>query len=138
MEKYYSKLMPDKLLHFVVRDRDIISGRQDLVPSNNFIQCSSLLLEKDTTFKPHRHIWKQRDRSVIAQESWVVLRGKVKCTFYDLDNSILAQPTLEVGDVSFTLEGGHNYLILEDNTKILEFKTGPYEGQGLDKIFIEK
>jgi len=43
---------------------------------------------------------------------------------------------LYVGDASFTLEGGHNYEILEDNTLVYEYKTGPYEGQEFDKTFI--
>ena len=47
-----------------------------------------------------------------------------------------AEPILKPGDASFTLEGGHNYLILEDNTLVYEYKTGPYEGQALDKTFI--
>ena len=38
--------------------------------------------------------------------------------------------------MSFTLQGGHNYLILEDDTLVYEFKTGPYEGQEFDKKFI--
>ena len=73
---------------------------------------------------------------MIAQESWVIIQGSVKCTFYDLDDSILVESVLSVGDASFTLEGGHNYLILEENTLIYEYKTGPYEGHLLDKTFI--
>ena len=80
---------------------------------------------------------KNRTRDVIAQESWVVIQGKVICTFYDIDNTIIATPTLNSGDSSFTLEGGHTYTILEDNTLVYEYKTGPYEGQALDKEFIE-
>jgi hypothetical protein len=137
MEKIYSKIDPDKLLHIVVRKEDILPGRQDIVPEENFIQCSILNMPKDKTFKPHKHIWKERTRNVIAQESWIVIRGRVQCTFYDLDDSIIATPVLEVGDASFTLEGGHNYLILEDDTLVYEYKTGPYEGQALDKTFID-
>lgn len=136
MENFYSKIEPGKLLHMIVRKEDILPGRKDVVSEENFIQCSILNLEKDKTFKPHRHIWKERTRNVIAQESWIVVQGSVKCTFYDLDNTILAEPILNVGDASFTLEGGHNYLILEDNTLVYEYKTGPYEGQALDKTFI--
>ena len=136
MENFYSKIEPGKLLHMIVRKEDILHGRKDVVSEENFIQCSILNLEKDKTFKPHRHIWKERTRNVIAQESWIVVQGSVKCTFYDLDNTILAEPILNVGDASFTLEGGHNYLILEDNTLVYEYKTGPYEGQALDKTFI--
>lgn len=136
MEKIYSKVEPGALLHMIVRKSNIQSGRQDVVPEENFIQCSILNMEEGKTFKPHRHIWKERTRNVIAQESWVVIQGKVKCIFYDLDNTILAEPTLEAGDASFTLEGGHTYQILEDNTLVYEYKTGPYEGQALDKTFI--
>ena len=95
-------------------------------------------MEKGKTFRPHRHIWKNRIRDVIAQESWVVIQGKVQCIFYDLDNTILVKPILEPGDASFTLEGGHTYEILEDNTLVYEYKTGPYEGQLLDKTFLDE
>lgn len=138
MEKIYSKVQPDRLLHFIVRDpEDFNVGRTDLVEPGHFIQCSALLLNKGKTFQPHKHIWKWRKGAVIAQESWVVIRGSVECTFYDMDHNIICKKILKQGDASFTLEGGHNYLILEDNTKVLEYKTGPYEGQEFDKEFIK-
>ena len=136
MEKIYSKIDPNKLLHIIVRKKEITPGRQDIVPENNFIQCSILNMEKGKTFKPHKHIWKERTRNVIAQESWIVIQGSVKCIFYDIDDQILATPILYPGDASFTLEGGHNYEILENDTLVYEYKTGPYEGQQLDKQFI--
>tara|TARA_R110002020_G_scaffold182732_1_gene378452 strand:- start:146 stop:562 length:417 start_codon:yes stop_codon:yes gene_type:complete len=138
MINIYSKINPNKLLHVIVRKEDMKPGRKDIIPEDHFIQCSHLNMEKGKTFKPHRHIFKNRTRDVIAQESWVVIQGKVKCIFYDLDNSILIEPILESGDASFTLEGGHNYEILEDNTLVYEYKTGPYEGQKLDKIFLDE
>jgi cupin fold WbuC family metalloprotein len=137
MEKIYSKIEPDKLLHIVVRKEEMLPGRQDIVPEDNFIQCSILNMTKGKTFKPHRHIWKQRTRNVIAQESWIVIQGKVQCIFYDIDNTVVSTPILEVGDASFTLEGGHNYIILENDTLVYEYKTGPYEGQAFDKTFID-
>jgi cupin fold WbuC family metalloprotein len=136
MIQYFSKVDPSKLLHVVVRKEDLTPGRVEVVPEDNFIQCALLNMEKGKTFKPHRHIFKERTRNVIAQESWIVIQGSVKCTFYDLDNSILVEPILNPGDASFTLEGGHTYTILEDNTLVYEYKTGPYEGQALDKIFL--
>jgi cupin fold WbuC family metalloprotein len=136
MIQYFSKIDPQKLLHVVVRKEDLTPGRVEAVPEDNFIQCALLNMEKGKTFKPHRHIFKERTRNVIAQESWIVIQGSVKCTFYDLDNSVLVEPILNPGDASFTLEGGHTYTILEDNTLVYEYKTGPYEGQALDKIFL--
>ncbi len=137
MKKIYSKIDNTKLLHIIVRKDEIEDGREDIVSEENFIQCSRLKLQKGKTFKPHKHIWKERTRNVIAQESWIVIQGKVKCIFYDLDDSILTTEVLNVGDASFTLEGGHNYEILNDDTLVYEYKTGPYEGIEMDKKFIE-
>jgi len=138
MKKIYSKIEPEKLLHIIVRKEDLKPGRTDVVPEEYFIQCAILNMEKDKTFKPHKHIWKERTRNVITQESWIVIQGSVRCTFYDIDNEIIDEPILYPGDASFTLEGGHTYTILEDNTLVYEYKTGPYEGQELDKTFINE
>ena len=137
MKKIYSKVDPEKLLHIIVRKQDLQPGRKDVVPENNFIQCAILNMEKNKTFRPHKHIWKFRNREVIAQESWIVIQGKVKCHFYDLDDTIIAEPILEPGDASFTLEGAHTYTIMQHDTLVYEYKTGPYEGQELDKEFID-
>jgi len=136
MEKIYSKQQPDKLLHVIVRKEDLTPGRIEVVPEDQFIQCALLNMENGKTFKPHKHIWKERTRNVIAQESWIVIQGSVKCTFFDIDDQLIAEPVLYPGDASFTLEGGHTYTILEDDTLVYEYKTGPYEGQELDKTFI--
>lgn len=137
MEKIYSRIEENKLLHIIKRLDDIV-GRQEIVPTDNFIQCASLKMEKGKTFPPHKHITKDRHYThQIAQESWVVIKGSVKCIFYDVDDTIIATPILKAGDASFTLYGGHTYEILEDDTIVYEYKTGPYEGQSLDKTFIK-
>ena len=137
MEKIYSKIKPNKLLHVINRLSEIES-RTEVIPEDNFIQCATLKMEKGKTFPPHKHITKDRHYPEhIAQESWVVIKGKVKCIFYDIDDNIIATPILEVGDASYTLYGGHTYEILEEDTIVYEYKTGPYEGQKLDKTFIK-
>ena len=65
-------------------------------------------------------------------------KGSVKCSFYDTDGTILKEPILNVGDCSITLAGGHTYSILEDDTLVYEYKTGPYKGSENDKIFIDE
>lgn len=138
MEKIYSKVEPGKLLHIINRLSDI-ETRTEVVPEDNFIQCATLKMENGKTFRPHKHITKTRTHeNQIAQESWVVIKGSVRCIFYDLDDSVIAEPILNPGDASFTLYGGHTYEILEDATIVYEYKTGPYEGQKLDKVFLEK
>jgi cupin fold WbuC family metalloprotein len=138
MEKIYSKVKKDLLLHQVLRNSEwnTKEGRINLVENDNFIQCASLNLKAGTTFKPHKHNRVERKGYGVSQESWIVLRGKVKCIFYDLDDTIIAEPILEAGDASFTFFGGHNYLILADNSLILEYKVGPYISQEIDKSFL--
>jgi hypothetical protein len=137
MEKIYSKVEEGKLLHIINRLAEI-EGRTEVVPENNFIQCATLRMVNGKTFPPHKHITKDRHYThQIAQESWIVVKGRVRCKFYDIDNTLISTPVLGPGDASFTLYGGHTYEILEDDTIVYEYKTGPYEGQKLDKTFIE-
>jgi len=136
--KIHSSVEPDKILHIICRTRHINSARTDLVDEQQYLQLAFLNYEKGTTPKPHKHIYKEVPNSAIAQESWVVLSGKVKATFYDINDKIVHTDILNPGDLSITLFGGHNYEILEENTRVLEYKTGPYYGQKLDKEFINE
>lgn len=137
MEKIYSRV-DGRLLHIINRIYEF-EERKEIIPKENFLQCATLKMEKGKTFPPHKHITKDRHYSEqIAQESWVVIKGSVKCKFYDIDDSLIAEPILRQGDASFTLYGGHTYEILEEDTLVYEYKTGPYEGQKLDKIFINE
>lgn len=135
MKEIYSKIDKNILLHQVHRLSEITEERTDLVAPGEFIQVSSLKMLKGKTFKPHKHNIDNKKIST-TQESWVVIKGSVKVIFYDIDDTIVAKEVLQEGDISVTLRGGHSYIILEDNTIVYEFKTGPYFGQKRDKTFI--
>ena len=139
----YSKIHPEKLLHLVQRFSDLQAldthnglGRINVAPETEFLQLAALKLENKKTFKAHKHIYKQGEKQVIAQESWVVLKGAVKAFFYDLDDTLLTSVTLKEGDASMTFGGGHNYQSEADDTLVYEYKTGPYKGIENDKEFI--
>jgi len=135
--KIYSKV-GGRLLHIINRV-DEFSGRKEVIPEDNFLQCATLKMPLGKTFPPHKHIIKDRHyKEQIAQESWVIIKGKVRCYLYDIDDTLLATPILTPGDASFTLYGGHTYKILQEDTLVYEYKTGPYEGQELDKEFINE
>ena len=136
MTKIYSHINPDKLLHMIVRRGDFSQERTDLCPPEQFIQCAALRFDKGKTFRPHQHIWHRFNGDRIPQESWSVIKGRVKVFFYDLDGQLLHTDIVEAGEATFTFEGGHNYEIQENDTRILEYKTGPYLGQEHDKVFI--
>ena len=137
MKKITSKVEPGKLLHIINRFDDI-EGRTDVAPADQFIQLATLRMEKGKTFRPHKHIWKPAAKlEVIAQESWVVIQGSVKIFMYDLNDKLIGTEIINQGDCSMTFEGGHTYEILEENTVVYEYKTGPYTGVENDKVFLE-
>lgn len=135
MKKIFSRVEPDKLLHLVLSTSNN-QGRAQLIDSDQFLQIATLELKSGENFSAHKHLWKDLpSNNSIAQESWVVIKGSVEVTFFDLDNSKLETHILNAGDLSITLYGGHGYKVLED-TIAIEFKSGPYLGQELDKIYI--
>jgi len=138
MIKIYSKSEEAQLLHMVNRVDEIVS-RTDIIPPSNFLQLATLKMPKGKKFRPHKHLWKNNQQEKnIAQESWVVIKGKVECFFYDIDDTLIQTEILNPGDCSITLAGGHTYEILEEDTIVYEYKTGPYEGQALDKRFLNE
>ena len=99
------------------------------------MQVSSMKLDKKS-FRPHKHIWKDGEKRIITQESWIVVKGSVKVTMYDLNDKVVDESIINSGDISVTFQGGHTYEILDDKTIVYEYKTGPYKGQENDKVFI--
>lgn len=135
MKKIYSKINPEKLLHIVLRKEDVKEQRMNIIEDEHFLQLAAMLLPSGKTFKPHKHVYSEK-MTTIAQESWVVIQGSVKAFLYDLNDTVIETPVLNAGDVSITLYGGHTYEILEDDTLVYEYKTGPYLGVKSDKEFI--
>jgi len=133
IKKIYSKTEEGTLLHIFCSPGGIDSPRTDIVAAEEFLQLAVLKYEKGQTFVPHKHVNKEVPSVSITQESWVVLKGKVKATLYDLNDEVLTTEILNEGDLSITFRGGHNYEILEEGTMVLEYKTGPYYGQARDK-----
>ena len=139
MIKNYSNCEPGKLLHLINRF-DEIDGRTDIAPEDQFIQAATIKFPQGgKKFRTHQHIWKPAPREqVIAQESWIVVQGSVRVFMYDTDQLFLQDEVIKKGDCSMTFEGGHTYEILEDDTIVYEYKTGPYMGVENDKIFYDE
>jgi hypothetical protein len=135
MIEIYSQKKSNQLLH-IVNKLEPQKGREALVGSENFLQVMTLSLNAGQSFPAHKHIWKNLEGAkTIAQESWVVISGKIKVDFFDIDDTFLCSYDLSAGDASITLFGGHSYQVLE-NSFVYEFKSGPYLGQDKDKVFI--
>ena len=136
MEKIYSKIKPEVLLHVINREEDITTQRRDLSPEEEFLQVACFSVDKEKKPNPHKHIEQMRT-TYLTQESWLIVNGSIKITLYDLDDKIIKEEILKSGDCLVTFRGGHDFIVLEENTKIYEYKTGPYKGSEKDRIFID-
>ena len=135
MEKIFSLLDRSNLLHVIVRESDF-AGRKEIIPENNFLQLATIRLEENQQFAAHRHLLKNVNFDQFwAQESWVVIKGSVEVTYFDIDDTEIFKRVINAGEASITLQGGHAYKVLKD-AMVYEFKTGPYFGRDADKVFI--
>ena len=133
MEKIYSRIKPEMLLHVINREEDITTQRQDLSPEEEYLQVACFSVDKGKSPRPHKHIEQIRTTD-ITQESWLIIRGRIKAILYDLDDKIIREVVLKQGDCLITFRGGHDYIVLEEDTVIYEYKTGPYQGKEKDNI----
>jgi len=137
MKQIISKVDPTQILHIIHSKKDFKEKRSDLINDNNFLQCSAIVGVTDTVFEAHKHLWKENNFDKrIAQEAWVIIKGAVEVSYYDIDESFITSEIIKEGEVTITLGGGHSYKIVKDDTLIYEFKTGPYEGAEKDKVYI--
>ena len=80
------------------------------------------------------HIHNVVDRTVKrTEEVLYIVSGKIQATLYDLQGNSISSFEAIAGDVIVLLECGHGYTILEDGTKVLEVKNGPYLGADVDR-----
>ena len=132
MKQIYSKVSPNKLILSLIKFEDISEYRTDICPEQEYLQISGRKLKKGLKVAPHKHTPIERI-TYITQEAWIVLSGRIRGKFYDLDDSVLCEVEIEKGDVVVLFRGGHSLEVLEKNTIFYEFKTGPYLGVEADK-----
>ena len=59
IKKIYSKKNKTKLIHMVYRMNSSQKSRVNISPENQFLQVANINLDKDNTFKAHKHVWKK-------------------------------------------------------------------------------
>jgi len=136
IERIYSKIRANLILHTILRGEYINSERTDVSNAEENLQIATMALTTGKTFRPHKHIrTKHWENMHFAQETWIVIKGTVKAILYDLDDKVIGEYILNAGDCSITYEGGHTYEVLE-SAIVYEVKNGPYLGREKDKVFI--
>jgi len=107
-------------------------GIDFLTPNETFIQTGTWWYEAGRRLKAHVHIENERvvERT---QETVVVLSGRLRIDLYDEERNVFHEEELTAGDIGIILTVGHGYQILEDNTKVVEAKNGPFASVEKDK-----
>lgn len=139
MEKIYSKVKPEKLLHIIWNQKDGDEGKMNYITSEEeSLQAAVCIFPpKEHTFGgPHRHLSQRRETNN-TQEAFVILKGEIEASLYDFDDKLIKKEILKAGDLYIYLGGGHGFKVLTPDTLFYEFKNGPYTGKDNDKTFID-
>ena len=100
----------------------------------NALQLGMNLYQAGEVVKAHYHLKRHIETHSVVQEFLLIGAGKARLRLYDAnDQSEFASRTLAAGDMVLLLAGGHS-LDIEEATKIVEIKLGPYDGKSKDKV----
>ncbi len=120
------------ILARLIRSKDWNKGLGFYSTDEEVIQVGTWYYEKGKMLKQHIH--NEVDRTISrTNEVLYVVSGKVKAYIYDLQESLVQEVIVDCGDTLILLDCGHGYEILEDETKVLEIKNGPYLGAEVDR-----
>ncbi|OGH11576.1 MAG: hypothetical protein A3B38_02080 [Candidatus Levybacteria bacterium RIFCSPLOWO2_01_FULL_36_13] len=125
-----------KLFAIIHKKEDWKEELNFLTPNDMFCQVGTWWYQKNKHLKAHKHIYNPRKASM-TQECVIVIVGKIKATIFDNNDKIIHTDILTAGDLLVCFEGGHSYDILEDDTKVIECKNGPFVSVEKDKVTIE-
>lgn len=123
----------NRVLCLVYRDEDWVKGLNFITSDEYFIQAGSWWYDKGKKLDAHKHNVFER-KSYRTQETVFVKSGSMLVRLYNEEGEFLEEFTLLEGDLAVFVSGGHGYHILEDNTKIIETKNGPFTGVENDKV----
>jgi len=75
------------------------------------------------------HVHFEKPKTIYrVHEAIFVLRGEVEVIIYDLKGIPLYTRILRPLDICYAMDCGHGYKVLTENTKVVEFKNGPFAG----------
>ena len=122
----------DSVLAIIIRDADWEEGLKFVSSDDDYQQVGTWGYNKGQKLAPHIHLIEPRE-VLRTQEVVFVKNGRIRADIYTEKEEFFKSLELEKGDAIILLKGGHGYEILEDNTKVLEVKNGPYLGAERDR-----
>ena len=122
----------DKVLARLVRAEDWNEGLGFYSNDEEVIQVGTWHYSKGKELLKHMH--NEVERKILrTNEVLYVVSGKVRAFIYDLEEQRVGELMVNAGDTLILLDCGHGYEIMEDNTRVLEVKNGPYLGAETDR-----
>lgn len=125
-----------KLLCIIYKNEDWVEGLNFITDNSLFIQVGSWWYQNGKRLAKHKHNVVPREAN-ITQEMVYVKSGAMLATIFDQEMNFIEQLVLKEGDLAIMVYGGHGYEILENDTKIIEAKNGPFLSVEIDKIKFE-
>lgn len=111
---------------------DLAEGLSFYSKDEEYIQVGSWRYNQGKELLAHIH--NEVKREVLrTQEVLLVTQGKVKACIYDLQERLAEEIVVQAGEILVLLQGAHGYTILEDDTRVIEIKNGPYLGADVDR-----
>ena len=125
----------DVVLARHILQEDIHSGLNFFSEDKEYIQIGAWGYDSGKELLAHIH--NKVDRTVSRTcEVLYVISGSLEAVIYGLDEKPVETFLVSSGEILVLLECGHGYKILEDETKVLEIKNGPYLGAEIDRYRI--
>ena len=122
----------NKIFSITYRNDDWKEGLNFITPNELSIQVGSWWYQKGKILDSHLHNEFQRIANRTMEMTYVK-SGSMKVTLFDEEQNFFDEFVLYEGDLAVFAYGGHGYEILENNTKIIESKNGPFTDVDKDK-----
>ena len=121
-----------KILARLIEESDWKPGLGFYSNDPEFIQVGTWFYDKGKQLQNHVHNEFERTATRTCETVYMV-SGSMKVNLYTLEKLFVESFNIKQGDTLILLDSGHGYEILEDNTKVLEIKNGPFMGVDVDK-----
>lgn len=126
----------DTALAVIHKKNDWNEGLDFLTENESFIQVGTWWYNKGKQLAMHSHKEYTREAK-LTQEIVFVVEGSMIANVFNSKLELKEAIELCQGDLAIMLDGAHGYQILEDNTKIIEAKNGPFISVEKDKVKYE-
>lgn len=122
----------DLTLAIIIKSTDWEKGLNFVSEQEDYQQVGFWGYDRGKKLVPHIHLVQPR-QILQTQEVLFIKKGLIRVDIYNEKEEFFKSIELEEGDVAIFLRGGHGYEVLENETKVLEIKNGPYVGSEKDR-----